>query len=94
MQSSGALQRKADVSITVQGECKNPKSIALSAAYGARMVRVALDWFLNAGDRVNEIRLKALLKANFGSDSNETQNAVHGRLVRMSASLEGLSRAG
>jgi hypothetical protein len=95
VQRSPALQRKkADVSILADGECKDPKSIALSAAYGARMVRVALDWFLNASDRVNEVRLKALLRANFGSDSSETQSAVHNRLVRMSASLERAQSAG
>jgi hypothetical protein len=94
----GTVQRqgtKVDVSIRAEGECKAPKSIALAAAWGGRMVRTALDWFLySADDEVNLRILNANLRANFGSDSDATRTAVHDRLAQVSSYLESAQRAG
>ena len=98
-QSSGipsvpAVQRKQpDVSILVEGECKAPKSIAIAAVQGARMVRAALDWFLSSVPE-DELILNSHLRANFGSDSAETRKAVHSRLAQVSAYLESAQRSG
>jgi hypothetical protein len=100
-QSSGiqgvpTIQRKngkADVSILVEGECKAPKSIAMAALQGGRMVRAALDWFLSSVPE-DEIILNSHLRSNFGSDSPETRTTVHNRLVQVSGYLERAQRGG
>ncbi|HEY2990875.1 MAG TPA: DUF4157 domain-containing protein [Candidatus Binatia bacterium] len=94
IQSVPAVQRKKpEVSILVEGECKAPKSIAMAAVWGARMVRAALDWFLSSVPE-DELILNSHLRANFGSDSAETRKAVHSRLVQVSAYLERAQRGG
>lgn len=96
IQGVPTIQRKngkADVSILAEGECKAPKSIAMAALQGGRMVRAALDWFLSSAPE-DEIILNSHLRSNFGSDSAETRRTVHSRLVQVSGYLERAQRGG
>lgn len=95
-----ALQRHPDnqeqaqpqgntVSVALQTNCsdREARMIGLSALKAQRMLQMALDWFRNSAPE-NDVKLNALLRSHFGSDSGSTRSAVHSRLVQVSAILE------
>ena len=88
--------RKGNVSISVLGECASPRAIA-EAIPGARSMLLAAENLLMSYPYLESHQqrfINAVLKAHFGSGSDEVRQTFHRRVMHMSRTMDRAMNAG
>jgi len=83
-------ERPITVTLRTTGACANDRDLAMAIPGAKSMAFVALNWLLSYSfmDEVGQMRIDALLRANFRSSSAEVRNVVRARISRAYSLLE------